>query len=75
MTKAPRVPDYLSHILKAIERIARYTPAMDEAAFLNSCRIPDDCIDSRRYSLFIARAVLGGLAAHLRDLCAPASRP
>jgi uncharacterized protein with HEPN domain len=34
MTKAPRVPDYLGHILKAIERIVRYTEGMDEAAFL-----------------------------------------
>lgn len=41
MTSALRVPDYLGHILKAIERIARYTAAMDEAAFLNSELVQD----------------------------------
>lgn len=35
MSKALRVPDYLGHILKAIERIERYTADMDEVAFLN----------------------------------------
>ena len=34
MTKALRVPDYLGHILKAIERIDRYTEDMDEVASL-----------------------------------------
>jgi len=29
MTKALRVHDYLGHILKAIERIERYTENMD----------------------------------------------
>ena len=28
MSKAARVPDYLTHILKAIERIERYTEDM-----------------------------------------------
>lgn len=28
---------------------------------LPTCRIPDDCIDSRRYPLFMARAVLQAL--------------
>ena len=36
MTKAMRVPDYLGHILKAIERIDRYTADMDEVAFLSN---------------------------------------
>ncbi len=31
-----RLPDYLGHILGAIERIARYTRGMDEAAFLGN---------------------------------------
>ena len=30
-----------------------------------SCRIPDDCIDSKRYPLFIARAVLRELIESL----------
>ena len=44
MTKALRVPDYLGHILKAIERIARYTGGMDEAAFLGSELVQDAVI-------------------------------
>lgn len=31
-----RLPDYLEHILEAIERIDRYTEDMDELAFLNN---------------------------------------
>jgi uncharacterized protein with HEPN domain len=41
MTKALRVADYLGHILKAIERIKRYTEGMDEAAFLSSDLVQD----------------------------------
>lgn len=44
MTKALRVPDYLAHILKAIERINRYTVDMDEARFLNSELVQDAVI-------------------------------
>lgn len=44
MNKALRVPDYLGHILKAIERIDRYTADMDEAAFLNSELVQDAVI-------------------------------
>ena len=44
MTKALRVPDYLSHILRAIERIDRYTADMDEVAFLNSELVQDAVI-------------------------------
>ncbi len=44
MTKALRVPDYLGHILKAIERIDRYTSNMDEVAFLNSELVQDAVI-------------------------------
>jgi hypothetical protein len=28
---------------------------------LGICRIPDDCIDSKRYPLFMARAVMQGV--------------
>ena len=31
-----RLPDYLAHILEAIERIDRYTEEMDELAFLDN---------------------------------------
>jgi uncharacterized protein with HEPN domain len=34
MTKALRLPDYLGHIVKAIERIDRHTTDIDEVAFL-----------------------------------------
>jgi uncharacterized protein with HEPN domain len=44
MTKALRVPDYLGHILKAIERISRYTADMDEAGFLGSELVQDAVI-------------------------------
>ena len=44
MTKALRVPDYLGHILEAIERIDRYTEDMDEVAFLNSRLVQDAVI-------------------------------
>lgn len=32
-----------------------------------SCRIPDDCIDSKRYPLFMARAVLKELIESLQS--------
>ncbi len=41
MTKVLRVPDYLEHILSAIERIDRYTKGMEEAAFLGSELVQD----------------------------------
>ncbi len=44
MSKALRVPDYLGHILQAIERIDRYTADMDEVAFLNSELVQDAVI-------------------------------
>lgn len=44
MTKSLRVSDYLGHILKAIERIGRYTAGMDEAAFLDSELVQDAVI-------------------------------
>ncbi|WP_215883812.1 HepT-like ribonuclease domain-containing protein [Acidithiobacillus sulfurivorans] len=44
MTKAMRVPDYLGHILKAIERIDRYTADMDEVAFLSNELVQDAVI-------------------------------
>lgn len=31
-----RVPDYLAHILQAIERIGTYTDDMDEVEFLDN---------------------------------------
>ena len=44
MTKALRVPDYLGHILKAIERIDRYTGDMDEVTFLDNELVQDAVI-------------------------------
>ena len=35
---------------------------------LTNCRIPDDCIDSKRYPLFIARAVLEELIESLQSI-------
>lgn len=36
MTKALRVPDYLAHMVRAIDRIGRYTAGMNETEFLSS---------------------------------------
>lgn len=44
MNKALRVPDYLGHILKAIERIDRYTAGMGEQEFLGSELVQDAVI-------------------------------
>lgn len=44
MNKALRVSDYLAHILKAIERINRYTTAVDELAFLHNDQLQDAVI-------------------------------
>ena len=41
---APRLPDYLGHILQAIERIQRYTSGMSEADFAHSEVIQDAVI-------------------------------
>ncbi len=44
MTKAPRVWEYLDHILNAIQRIARYTNELNETAFLTSELVQDAVI-------------------------------
>ena len=44
MNKELRVPDYLGHILAAIERIERYTSDVDEPGFLKSELIQDAVI-------------------------------
>jgi len=44
MSKAQRIPDYLTHILRAIERIERYTAGMDEAMFAGSELVQDAVI-------------------------------
>jgi uncharacterized protein with HEPN domain len=41
---APRLPDYLGHILQAIERIQRYTSGMSETDFAQSEVIQDAVI-------------------------------
>lgn len=41
MKKALRIPDYLEHIIEAIERIQRYTANLTEQAFLNDELIQD----------------------------------
>ena len=44
MNKALRVPDYLGHILQAIERIERHTSHVDVVGFLASELIQDAVI-------------------------------
>jgi uncharacterized protein with HEPN domain len=41
MNKQLRIPDYLGHILAAIERIERHTHDVDEIGFLTSELIQD----------------------------------
>ena len=41
MNKSLRVPEYLGHILTAIERIERYTLEMDEVSFLGNELVQD----------------------------------
>lgn len=40
-TDVQRIPDYLGHILEAIERIVRYLADTDEVAFLNDQKTQD----------------------------------
>lgn len=42
--RMPRIPDYLGHILQAIERIERHTEDVDEVTFLGSELIQDAVI-------------------------------
>jgi uncharacterized protein with HEPN domain len=44
MNKALRVPDYLIHILQAIERVERYTLGLNEAQFTANEMIQDAVI-------------------------------
>lgn len=44
MSKALRVPDYLGHILQAMERIDRYTACLDELGFLGNELVQDAVI-------------------------------
>jgi uncharacterized protein with HEPN domain len=44
MSEPIRIPDYLSHILQAIERIERHTSDVDEMGFLSSELIQDAVI-------------------------------
>jgi len=45
MSRDPRrLPDYLGHILEAIERIQHYVDGMDEVGFLNSKLVQDAVI-------------------------------
>jgi len=41
---AQRLPDYLGHILQAIERIERYTDAVDEVGFMQNEMVQDAVI-------------------------------
>ena len=36
-----RLPDYLAHMLQALERVARYTEELDEVAFLQNELVQD----------------------------------
>lgn len=59
MTAEARLADYLDHILRAIERIERYTAAMDEAAFLASELVQDAVLRNIEILGEAANKVLG----------------
>ena len=46
--------------------VSRSRPEADYRERLLSCRIPDDCIDSKRYPLFMARDVMRVLIEQLQ---------
>ena len=69
MTDAtPRLPDYLRHIIEAIERIERYTEDMDELGFAQNQMVQDAVI--RNFEIIgeasrnIERVSPGFVAAH-----------
>ena len=41
MKKALRIPDYLEHIVEAIDRVLRYTEGLEESDFLGNEMIQD----------------------------------
>ena len=64
----PRLPDYLQHIIEAIERIRRYTEDMDELGFAQHQMVQDAVI--RNFEIIveasrnIERSNPGFVAAH-----------
>lgn len=44
MSKALRVPDYLGHILLAMERVETYVKHLDETGFMNNAMVQDAVI-------------------------------
>jgi len=51
MSREPqRLPDYLGHILEAIERIHDYVAGVDEAGFLSSKIVQDAAIRNLEFA-------------------------
>lgn len=50
-----------------IQKRSLKSETLRRRSHLPTCRIPDDCIDSKRYPLFIARAVLKELIESLQS--------
>ena len=78
MSRDPqRLPDYLGHILEAIERIQHYVDAMDEVGFLGSKLVQDAVIRNLEVigeaSRNIERAHPDFAAAHPELPLAPAN--
>ena len=59
--KAKELLDRESRITMTTQDFDAFTQA------LNRCRIPDDCIDEKRYPLFMARAVMQKLIESLQS--------
>ena len=64
----PRLPDYLQHIIEAIERIQRYTEEMDELGFAQNQMVQDAVIRNFEIigeaSRYIERSNPGFVADH-----------
>ena len=67
MSKALRVPDYLQHILQAIERIDRNTADLDEIGFFYSELVQDAVIRNIEIVWKTIQGDLPGLHAQVQE--------
>ena len=50
----------------AEQALAKFFEIKDAIAMIRSCRIPDDCLDPKRFPLFMGRAVMQELIIRLK---------
>lgn len=73
--KAPRVEDYIDHVLGAIERIETYVRGLDRAAFLESTLVQDAVIRNFQIIGEAANKICGGRCRFRATSSAIAARP